>query len=36
MEARGEFEQSIDMGATAVHLELSSPIVSYYSIIRVL
>ena len=36
MEARGEYEQSIDMGATAVHLEQNSPIVTYYSIIRVL
>ncbi|UJR29828.1 hypothetical protein I4U23_017371 [Adineta vaga] len=36
MEARGEFEQSVDVGATAVHLEEDSPIVSYHSIIRVL
>ncbi|CAF4944512.1 unnamed protein product, partial [Rotaria sp. Silwood1] len=36
MEARGEYEQSVDVGATAVHLEGDSPIVSYHSIIRVL
>ncbi|CAF3814611.1 unnamed protein product [Rotaria sordida] len=36
MEARGEYEQSVDVGATAVHLEEDSPIVSYHSIIRVL
>lgn len=36
MEARGEYEQSVDVGATAVHLEGDSPIVSYYSIMRVL
>jgi len=36
MEARGEFEQSVDVAATAVHLEEQQPIVSYYSIIRVL
>ncbi|CAF2997651.1 unnamed protein product [Rotaria socialis] len=36
MEARGEYEQSIEVGATAVHLEGNSPIVSYHSIMRVL
>jgi hypothetical protein len=36
MEARGEYEQSVDVGATAVHLEEDSPIVSYHSIMRVL
>lgn len=36
MEARGEYEQSVDVGATAVHLEQDSPIVSYHTIIRVL
>ena len=36
MEARGEYEQSVDVGANAVHLEEDSPIVSYYSIMRVL
>ncbi|CAF0882034.1 unnamed protein product [Adineta steineri] len=36
MEARGEYEQSADVSATAVHLEGDSPIVSYHSIMRVL
>jgi hypothetical protein len=36
MEARGEYEQSVDLGATAVHLEEDSPIVSYHTIMRVL
>lgn len=36
MEARGEYEQSVDVGATAVHLEQDSPIVSYHTIMRVL
>jgi hypothetical protein len=36
MEARGEYEQSADVGATAVHLEEDSPIVSYHTIMRVL
>jgi hypothetical protein len=36
MEARGEYEQSVDVGATAVHLEEDSPIVSYHTIMRVL
>jgi hypothetical protein len=33
MEARGKYEQSIDVAATAVHLEDSS-IVSYHLIMR--
>ena len=36
MEARGEYDQSVDVGATSVHLEGDSPIISYHSIIRVL
>ena len=36
MEARGEYEQSIDVGATAIHIEEDSPIVSYHLIMRVL
>ena len=36
MEARGEYEQSVDVSATALHLEADSPLVSYYSLIRVL
>jgi hypothetical protein len=33
MEARGEYEQSVDVGATIVHLEGESSIISYHSII---
>ena len=36
MEARGEYQQSIDVSATAVHLEGQSPLIPYESIIRVL
>lgn len=36
MEARGEYQQSIDVAATAVHLEGHAPILPYESIIRVL
>ena len=36
MEARGEYQQSIDVSATAVQLEEDSPIISYNSIVRVL
>ena len=36
MEARGEYKQSADMAATAVHLEWNCSIVSFDSILRVL
>ena len=36
MEARGEYQQAADIGATALHLEGKSPIVSYHSIVRLL
>ncbi|CAF0902547.1 unnamed protein product, partial [Didymodactylos carnosus] len=36
MEARGEYEHSVDVAATAVHLEENTPLVSYTTIMRVL
>lgn len=36
MEARGEYQQSVDVAATSVQLEEDSPIVPFNSIVRVL